>query len=367
MNSKTSSNQGDSKKGLSLSLRFLVIFLTIVLGVIVVVVMRFYPFYIYQNGCVTYCEGEICTDEDLASLSASGSGSDEDPYIIVNRTFVQVQIKSDCISSSFIMRNCLITYHWNEYYWNGFTIGDTDQYISIENNTFESGFLGIANCKNVNISNNTFLEDSTGLTVGDYCINVNITGNHFVNGGIIFSPLNDIYFDFAGEFANNFANGKPIGFFRNMHNLVINESYSQIFVLFSMNITILNQTISNTFVGIDLYRCSNVTIRFCQISNSAYGVTASYVFYFLIEKNEFIDNYWEQVNIWDSNCTVYNNNFIKNNPSDYNQAEACYCQTSIWDYNYWSDWDGVNPYPIGDCTADQTFDNYPLENPLELF
>jgi parallel beta-helix repeat protein len=73
--------------------------------------------------------------------------------------------------------------------------------------------------------------------------------------------------------------------------------------------------------AISLYHCSHITIFDCLIQGSTYGIFAWMSKFLDVQRNNFIDNY-------------YDGNFFGG------------FQFSRWSRNYWDDWDGFGPYVI---------------------
>ena len=84
---------------------------------------------------------------------------------------------------------------------------------------------------------------------------------------------------------------------------------------------ILNNEISNNYIGLKLVKSNNNIIRKNNISKNEYGINLSESNYNLFSKNNFIDNF------------NYHSYFI-------------YSHFNLWLNNYWDDWISLLPKPI---------------------
>jgi len=97
--------------------------------------------------------------------------------------------------------------------------------------------------------------------------------------------------------------------------------------------------------AINLYHCDRIKIFDCLIQGSTYGIFAWMCKHLDVQRNNFIDNY-------------YNGNFFGG------------FQLSRWSRNYWDDWDGFGPYVIpgqfGIYLNWYNFDWHPAEDPYDI-
>jgi len=132
---------------------FVCFFVAIILIIILIPLIRLI---IFWTTPFDYCGvNEICSDEDLADLSTSGSGTLIDPYIIENQTFEWLYFEGFTIDSSFIIRNCSF-----DDLWYGYCLYMTDinsdiydgSFTIIDNCTFHRGGIYLEMCEYMQIS-----------------------------------------------------------------------------------------------------------------------------------------------------------------------------------------------------------------------
>ena len=140
----------------------------------------------------------------------------------------------------------------------------------------------ISNC---NISDN----HDKGISLSDSS-NCTISNNIFINNGIEISSITLI--NFVHSLENNTVNGKPLLFYINEDDKIINGiEVGQIILINCKNFEIKNLKIANTDIGIILKFCENNKISDCNISNN--GVFGIY-----------LDNSYNNTI---SNCIILNN------------------------------------------------------------
>ena len=266
----------------------------------------------------------------------------------------------------------------------------------------------VINCE---ISNNGYI----GLTLQD-TFNNNIINNKFTNDGLFI--ISETLQNFIHNIENNSVNNKPLLYYLNQSNLVIDEEdIGQILLVnctnsylnnlnisdtdlgilsaFSKNISINNSCLTDTLLGIYVIKSSNHFISNCSIFNNTlfgiqimnssffniysnnfgytvYGLVSGGVSKCIISKNIFRNNQIGIVFFDSFNNEIYLNNFIGNNQHANDDSN------NIWDDgrygNYWDDykerypdakklllkgiWDTPYSIPNGDNQ-----DKYPLIKP----
>jgi len=182
----------------------------------------------------------------------------------------------------------------------------------------------------------------------------------------------------------------------------------QVILVNCNSITIQNQNLSNTSVGIELFKTLNCIISGNDVSNSSdgifiynssnntflknnilnnneYGIRLQYSNNNKISGNEISNNKHRGIGLsYSSNNKIYLNNFINNTNNVYS-----YNSTNIWDStseinytyngktftnylgNYWDDYKGLDATEdgIGDTpySIDSDESNYPLIRPFENY
>lgn len=163
------------------------------------------------------------------------------------------------------------------------------------------------------INNNTFISNSRyGLHLLQYDFrngNHKIAGNSFYECGVFNER------SFNNSFQNNKINDRYLLYLENVKDQVIsNGSYSSIILVKCENITIKNQYLYNTSVGVQLIFSSNCRITQNVFKSNSFGVYLHYSSSTNITKNNFIKNEIDSIYIlWLTDPT----------------------RTNIWDSNYW--------------------------------
>ncbi len=151
----------------------------------------------------------------------------------------------------------IITY--NTIYYS--TLSDS-YHNTIKNNTFR-GYLKFMNCDSNKITNNTFNTGDLVLTwEGHYN---EIINNTFTNGGLLLY-FYDIH---SNTVRNNTVNGKPLVYLEDVSNHEVEEA-GQVILVRCKNITVKNQDLSDTPVGVQLWGTSNSKIINNTVNSEVY-------------------------------------------------------------------------------------------------
>ena len=206
--------------------------------------------------------------------------------------------------------------------------------------------------------------------------NNTITGNIFVNDGL---SVDDYY---QNSVRDNIVNDKPLVYLEDMSDFVVEEA-GQVILVNCNNITVENQDLSNTSVGVSLWKTGNSTILNNTVSNNSLGgidlssSSNNTIIHYNVYNNDF--------GIYSSadDNLIYLNNFIDNTDNVY----YFYTGTNIWNSteeityyngkytnylgNYWDDYTGSdkNNDEIGDTpyNIDGDKDYYPLMERYENY
>jgi len=211
-------------------------------------------------------------------------------------------------------------------------------------NASENGI--IINSKNNSVFDNTiYFNDKCGLYVNNQD-NI-ISNNNFINNGL---QLADSYHTTIND---NFINGKPLIYYEEVTDLVISGNSGQIILNRCNNITITNQDLFNTSIGIQLVETNN-----SSIFQNTFSFLSNYGMYLIDSYHNFI----------------YHNNFLDNVENAYSISDNFWNNSYPMGGNYWDDYGGVDS--DGDGIGDTPYflqggseqDEYPLmhqwgENP----
>jgi len=145
---------------------------------------------------------------------------------------------------------------------------------TISNNIIKNTYLYITSDDNI-ISGNSFMNFYHDSIINDYygiylmdCWDTIISNNSFVNSGVFIS-LENICNNFV---TNNVVNGKPLLYRSGESNLVLDDDAGQIILVNCSNITVKNQEISNTTVGIQIAESKSCLLTSNIITGDHYGI-----------------------------------------------------------------------------------------------
>ena len=206
----------------------------------------------------------------LISVNATNS-------VIEDNEFYRTQIQVIQSRDLFISRN---KFYKAGYYYN--FIQESIN-ITFQFNLFDTSDVEFQDCSRISFINNTFRFDQYGYREafsGDNTNYSKILNNTFILAGLGF--INSKYVE------GNMVNGKPLGFFIDQSNFIIDNAiaYGQI-ILISCNYTsISHQSINNTYISIGIKNCVNITITNCTFYNNRYGA------YMSRSNNTLIKNNW---------------------------------------------------------------------------
>ncbi|UCD13480.1 MAG: right-handed parallel beta-helix repeat-containing protein [Thermoplasmatales archaeon] len=125
----------------------------------------------------------------------------------------------------------------------------------ISNTIISNDYYGIAiqdSLENT-ITNNTLLDNFYGVYLYQ-SINTTITGNSFSKNGLT------VHNSYQNTVSDNIVNGKPLIYLEEESDIAIDEEAGQIILIGCNNITIQNQEISNTDLGIGLWDSDNCLV-----------------------------------------------------------------------------------------------------------
>ncbi len=219
------------------------------------------------------------------------------------------------------------------------------------------------------ILNNIIRNNRLGIS-GVRVTNLTICNNTFLNDGITFTPYeNDerptIKIDyFIHKIENNIVNGKPLYYFKNSNDFIVQSDIGQLIAVNCSNVTLKYMNISNCDNGILMAYCTNCKIENSTISkndgiwafqscnnifqfnnlsnNILHGITLDYssnnniIQHNLISNNGIVGVMLEW---YSKNNLITNNNLISNNLYNGYQVQSF---KNKWESNYWDDWKGLN-------------------------
>jgi len=144
-----------------------------------------------------------------------------------------------------------------------------------------------------------------GITLLDSSSNNTITGNVFVNDGLIVSS------SYQNTVEDNTVNGKPLVYLEDVSDYKV-EDAGQIILINCNNITVENLDLSNISAGIELWATVNSKISNNNISNNWDGIILYKSYSNTITGNK-VSNNSEGIRLHDSNNNYITGNNVNNN------------------------------------------------------
>jgi parallel beta-helix repeat protein len=176
----------------------------------------------------------------------------------------------------------------------------------ISGNTIKNCYFFISSDNNT-ISGNTIINTYFGICLTGYARDNIIFDNALYNSGVFISEVtvgNNIV-------TNNTVNNKPLLYLHEASGLVIEGGAGQIILFNCTNITVHDQEIYNTTVGIQLWGTKSCTISSSTITGNHYGIYIS-GWNNTISNNTFTHNYYGTF-LSGGNNTLSGNLFSNNN------------------------------------------------------
>jgi len=117
------------------------------------------------------------------------------------------------------------------------------------------------------VSNNSFNNSYYGMYL-IFCRDNIIAHNSFSGSGVFISDAT------VGDnvVTDNYVNGKPLVYLTNESDAILDGGAGQIVLFHCSNITVQNQELSNTTVGIQLWETSGCAISDCTFAGNRYGL-----------------------------------------------------------------------------------------------
>jgi len=157
--------------------------------------------------------------------------------------------------------------------------------ITVSNNTIIDSNVGIYvdNSENITVSYNSVANTKRAIMIRGG-IGQRIIGNVMVGGGIY--PYSDVDFLNTVIIDSNTVNGKPVLFWRSVTGEIVPLDMGQIILANCFDVTVQNQNIDNTSIGIFLAYVSNTSITDNEVEGSISGIHI-----FASNNNRIEDNY----------------------------------------------------------------------------
>jgi len=169
------------------------------------------------------------------------------------------------------------------------------------------------------INNNIISNNSIGINLYDSCIKNIILDNYFSNDGLW------IWKSYQNTVVNNTVNGKPLVYMENESDKTIDDA-GQVILINCNNITVKNQELSNTTVGIQLLNTKNCLIHSNNIiSNKRNGIYLYRSSNTTVKCNNISLNHGSAISFYKSEYnTIMNNNISLNDGRGISSYESDY-------------------------------------------
>jgi parallel beta-helix repeat protein len=300
----------------------------------------------------------------------------------------------------------------------GIALGRAEN-ISITHNIISSnGEYGIHtfDSKNIEISDNTISHNEDAITL-EMSEEIFIANNTILNDGLMISGYYRKSWNSHQIQESNTVNGKPLYYWNNKIGGIVPSDAGQIILANCTDVTVENQKITNTSIGIEIGYSTNCNVSYNILNDNTYGIFHSRSLESNISKNSVSNNnygiYLERTSHWKSQTKIMgnvvseniyglyldgsdNNNIIANNITgnengifmddssdnvlhhnniiDNAVQLNLFIEINTWDNeggvgNYWSDYNGndTNEDGIGDTDVPHHgVDNFPMMWPANI-
>ena len=176
------------------------------------------------------------------------------------------------------------------------------------NNTSFNNMVGVSvRSYNSTLSNNTVssnLQIGISLSSSSDCV---ITNNTLVDNGVIIFGTSLSYY--LNDFAGNIVNNKPIGYFLNLTSSTIDGSqYGQVILAYCTDVLVRDGVFNNVSQGIQMYYSIDCTLLNNTVLNNTIGIRLRTSLNCTLIDNIASDNLIEGFSLNDSdNCTLTSN------------------------------------------------------------
>jgi parallel beta-helix repeat protein len=222
---------------------------------------------------------------------------------------------------------------------NGYHLDGSGNNDIIGNNItdFDTAGISISNSYENNVTgNDVFLNNGRGIYIsGSYSNNIKantissngnmgievyssetntITGNTFTNDGLFFWGGIMAHFNSHTVPTSNMVNGKPMYYYKDTNNLIIDGTTMGQLILANCNdADVKNLEINDTDVGIQIAYCLNASVSENHIYDNKYGLYYSYSDYGTMSKNDVETHDSTGINMFFSENNLISENNVTSN------------------------------------------------------
>ena len=174
------------------------------------------------------------------------------------------------------------------------------------NNYYNGIYLFQSNNNSIN-SNNCSNNREGGILLG-YSSNNKLTNNTMFGDGIFFWGHSLSHYEHEIDKSNK-VNGKPIYYWKDAECGRVPNGVGQIILVNCKNVTVENQELNETSVGIEIAFSSYITVNNNNFSNNRLkGISLDYSNYNIINSNNFLNNIQDSIYLCRSNNNRINSN-----------------------------------------------------------
>ncbi|MHA1303071.1 MAG: NosD domain-containing protein, partial [Candidatus Heimdallarchaeaceae archaeon] len=195
----------------------------------------------------------------------------------------------------------------------GIWLYSSDSATLTDNTCSNNNYYGIwlYSSDSATLTNNTCSNNSYGISLC-YSNSPTLFDNIFLNDGLYISGNLDTFL--SCTISNNYVNGKLLGYFTNINDIVIDDSiYGQLFIINGTNVTIENQVLTNTSIGITVMYSQTTTLTNNTCSNNQYSLYLWYSDSATLTNNTYSNNNYGIYLFYSDSATLINNTCMNNN------------------------------------------------------
>ena len=244
-----------------------------------------------NNVCNNHYHGVIIYDSSNNNTITGNNVSNNDDGILLRRSSNNNTITGNNVSN-------------ND---NGIGLSPSSNNTITGNNVSnnDDGILLRRSSNNNTITGNNVSNNDNGIGLS-HSSNNTITGNTFIDGGL------SVYETYQNTVENNTVNGKPLVYLEDVSDYKV-EDAGQVILVNCNNITVENLVLSNTSVGIKLWKTENSKILNNTASNNDNGISLDYSRNNTIIGNNVSGNNDNGIQLYKSNNNTITGNNVSNN------------------------------------------------------
>ncbi|MHA1400803.1 MAG: right-handed parallel beta-helix repeat-containing protein [Candidatus Heimdallarchaeaceae archaeon] len=225
-----------------------------------------------DNLDISTTEIKITSDDDFITYGFPGNGSVNNPFIIADlyiSTKASFGIEILDTTVYFIIQNCTLKAQTAGIFISNSSF-NTASIINCTSTVSEYGIL-LIDAQGTRVANNTCKYNRKAGIALDSSPYSEVVNNTLIETGLSIVEKKNVNNYYSYKIENNFVNGKKLGFFANLNNFDISEAiYGQLLLFYCNSVTIIDQVIEKTTIGIYILGCSDIELSKNKISDCMY-------------------------------------------------------------------------------------------------